>query len=218
MSERIKRQARLLTCACVLLTWGMSVGAYASSFNIFGTREEFSSDVQPFPKWTGVLSKDVAHRQTMSALCGASRGVSCPMQRWQAVMDAAKALPEIQQLEVVNKEMNRSAYITDMVNWATNDYWETPYEFFTRDGDCEDYAIVKYMTLKALGIPTDTMRILILQDQNLNLMHSILIVRIDDTNYVLDNQIAQLVRDSDIHHYVPIYSINEQGWWRHMPR
>ncbi len=192
--------------------------AFAEDFDLFGTKEVFSSNVQPFPKWTGVLSKDARHRHTMSTLCTMSRGDSCPMQQWQALVDSVRAEPAKMKLDKVNQRLNQAAYITDIVNWSMEDYWETPYEFFTRDGDCEDYAIVKYMTLKWLGISSDAMRVVVLQDRNLNLLHSVLAVHMGDVNYILDNQISQVVRDSDIHHYTPIYSINEQGWWRHLPR
>ena len=42
--------------------------------------------------------------------------------------------------------MNRSPYIVDPINWGVKDYWESPGQFFSRKGDCEDYAIAKYLT------------------------------------------------------------------------
>lgn len=191
--------------------------AYSSLLHIFGSSEVESHNLQPFPKWTGVLERDVKHRQTMVKLCSMTGGDACPLQVWQAVVDTAYGQSVRAMLDVVNTRLNKVEYVNDIVNWGLDDYWETPYEFFSRDGDCEDYAIAKYMTLKALGVPKDAMRIVVLQDNNLNLLHSVLAVADKGTIYILDNQISQVVKDTDIHHYSPIFSINEQGWWRHLP-
>ena len=133
------------------------------------------------------------------------------------MMERVRALPLSEKLSRINREINASDYIIDMVNWGMEDYWETPFEFFVRSGDCEDYAIAKYMTLKQAGVSPSSMRIVVLQDNNLRLLHSVLVVSDHGVNYILDNQIQQVVKDSSIHHYAPIYSINETRWWRHTP-
>jgi predicted transglutaminase-like cysteine proteinase len=87
-------------------------------------------------------------------------------------------------------------------------------QFFTKDGDCEDYAIAKYLTLRALGWKADTLRIVVLQDMNLRIAHAILSVYYKGKILLLDNQIAQVVDSRNVRHYQPIYSVNENGWWR----
>lgn len=82
-------------------------------------------------------------------------------------------------------------------------------------GDCEDYAISKYASLRALGVPEDRMRIVILQDTAKNIPHAILAVYADNGILILDNQIKTVKRDTEISNYRPIYSINRQGWWLH---
>ena len=95
------------------------------------------------------------------------------------------------------------------------DYWATPSQFLTRNGDCEDYAITKYFSLRQLGFSADSMRIVVLQDLNLNTAHAILIVYMGKKALVLDNQVATVVDATSILHYQPIYSINEKHWWLH---
>ena len=114
--------------------------------------------------------------------------------------------------------MNRSPYIIDPINYGVPDYWATPVQFFVKDGDCEDYAITKYLSLRSLGWPAEKMRIVVLQDMNLNIAHAVLVVQLNGKGYVLDNQISQLVTDDQILHYRPIYSINENAWWLHRRR
>jgi predicted transglutaminase-like cysteine proteinase len=195
----------------------LNVQASVPQFRIFGSSEVVSTNLTPFPKWTSVLQRDVKHRQTMVKICAMTKDEACPLQAWQSIVNTAHGQPMRDMLDVVNSRINKITYVTDIVNWGLDDYWETPYEFFSRDGDCEDYAIAKYLTLKALGVPIDAMRVVVLQDNNLNLLHSVLAVEDKGNIYILDNQISQVVRDKDIHHYMPIYSINEQGWWRHLP-
>jgi len=99
------------------------------------------------------------------------------------------------------------------------DYWETPHEFIEISGDCEDYAISKYTSLRALGVPADKMRIIILQDLNLGgIVHAVLGIYVDGELLILDNQIKQVTSALKIYHYRPIYGINEDAWWAYHPR
>ncbi|MBO6827891.1 MAG: transglutaminase-like cysteine peptidase, partial [Sneathiella sp.] len=103
------------------------------------------------------------------------------------------------------------------INWGVKDYWAIPKEFFPKFGDCEDYAITKYFTLRALGWKAEDMEIVILQDLNLRIAHAILVVKFEGKKMVLDNQIGLVVDSKRIRHYRPIYSVNENGWWRYKP-
>ena len=122
------------------------------------------------------------------------------------------------QLQVVNTFMNERRYIVDPINWGVRDYWSTPGQFFAKFGDCEDYAIAKYLTLKRLGMPAASMRIVVLQDLNLRIAHAVLAVYTEDGIIILDNQIRGTVQASVIRHYKPIFSINEDAWWLHRPK
>ena len=113
--------------------------------------------------------------------------------------------------------MNKHPYITDPVNWGVDDYWASIGQFFAKDGDCEDYAIAKFYTLRELGWDNDQMRIVVLQDLNLRVAHAILVVQAGERTLVLDNQINQVVEAAAIRHYRPIFSLNETHWWLHRP-
>ena len=49
---------------------------------------------------------------------------------------------------------------------------------------------------------------------NLRIAHAILSVYYKGKILLLDNQIAQVVDSRNVRHYQPIYSVNENGWWR----
>lgn len=134
---------------------------------------------------------------------------------WKGFLDTLHNEDRLRQIRLVNNRLNQAKYTLDINNYAQSDYWAAPNEFFHFDGDCEDYAIAKYFSLRALGFNSDSLRIVVLEDLNLHVAHAILAVTIDSRSYVLDNQISQVINENVIHHYKPIYSINEEQWWLH---
>jgi len=64
-----------------------------------------------------------------------------------------KDASELKKLNVVNTWFNYIKYKSDNENYGTSDYWASLYEFVGKgSGDCEDYTIGKYYTLKTLGV------------------------------------------------------------------
>ncbi|MCW8835244.1 MAG: transglutaminase-like cysteine peptidase [Rhodospirillales bacterium] len=130
-------------------------------------------------------------------------------------MNSLKGKDREAQIAAVNTYMNEAKYITDPINWGVKDYWATPGEFMAKFGDCEDYAIAKYISLKILGFDVDSLRVVAVKDMNLKVGHAILAVYEGGKILILDNQIKQVVDEGTIRHYVPVFSINEKFWWRH---
>ena len=151
---------------------------------------------------------------TPTATCATTNFNRCHYKEWQRFTESVRALPKDRQLDAVNTFFNKHRYIVDPINWGVADYWETPGQFFDKNGDCEDYAIAKYMTLRDLGWETSAMRVVIVQDMNLKLVHAILAVKTDGKTVILDNQLAVVIEPRRIKHYRPIYAVNEDGWWR----
>lgn len=151
--------------------------------------------------------------------CDKVRYHPCEIKDWKNFIESLKEKSLDAQLEEINNWSNKHPYIVDQLNWGVNDYWETAYEFMEISGDCEDYAISKYYSLRALGVPADRMRIIIVQDLNLGgIIHAILGVYDDDDKImILDNQIKQVIPALKIYHYRPIYGVNENNWWTYQP-
>ena len=198
-----------------LLATLSSLAEGARAAGLFGMIETASADFTPFPKWTELLKRFFIEKGHREGNCASKEFNACHYARWQKFMDTVRDSPKDQQMSEVNRFMNEAKYIVDPINWGVNDYWATPGQFFEKDGDCEDYAIAEYLTLRALGWPAEQMRVVILQDMNLKVAHAILAVRHEGRNMVLDDQIAMVIEDHRIVHYRPIYSLNEEGWWRH---
>jgi predicted transglutaminase-like cysteine proteinase len=175
---------------------------------IFGSIELFSKKMDRFPQWTGMLGRFGGGAKTCET-------ATCTAKGWQNFIETLKGKDLKAQLKEVNKTMNSKRYILDMDNWGKDDYWATPYQFLKKNGDCEDYAISKYMILKELGVPAENMRVVALQDLNLKLGHAVLVVYDGDEPMLLDNQISSVVAANSVRHYQPVFSINEEGWWLH---
>lgn len=174
---------------------------------LFGTGERASADMSSFTKWSAMFE-----RFSNEVNNGSSNEV---IQKWRSGLASLKGLPLPQMASEVNNMMNKTRYIGDKKNWGKSDYWETPIEFLTYGGDCEDFAIAKYVSLRALGVPDRMMRIAIVKDIQKGIPHAILIVYTEDGPMVLDNQIKRMTAATSIEHYKPIYSINRTAWWLH---
>ncbi|OGA17862.1 MAG: hypothetical protein A3I63_06885 [Betaproteobacteria bacterium RIFCSPLOWO2_02_FULL_66_14] len=128
-----------------------------------------------------------------------------------------KALPENEKLRVVNDFMNLTQFVDDIKHWGKEDYWATPIEFLSTDGgDCEDFSIAKYFTLRALGVPDDRLRITYVKETVIyNQAHMVLAYfpTPDAEPLVLDNinpTIQPASRRTDL---VPVYSFNGSNLW-----
>lgn len=205
-----ERWARGAAAALCLLALAPAAAAEPAYPPLFGFRELHSKTLTLFPKWRGVVSRYQGELEDCSS-------AQCNRAYWQGFIESQRGRPLMDQITAVHREMNKKRYIIDPVNWGVPDYWATPFQFLRKHGDCEDYAIAKFMALRDLGVPNEAMRIVVLQDLNLRLAHAILVVYVEGTAYVLDNQIRSVVPADSIRHYKPVYSINEDGWWLHRP-
>lgn len=184
---------------------------------LFGSEEVPGKNLAPFTKWTSMLKRHTweggSSRRALP--CRLDRDLKCREDNWRELLAALEKAADDTRIDSVNSFMNQAPYVTDARNYGINDYWATVREFLTKDGDCEDYAIAKYFSLKALGMDPSRMRIVVVEDLNLKTPHAVLALYTTSGVLILDNQIARPVRAESIVHYRPLYSINEEAWWLH---
>ena len=219
-SGRISRPAALAAAVALVgaALFADAEGALAAATpSLFGTREIAKTDLKPFPKWTDSLDRFLEERQANKGACKKTATNKCFYTNWGKFRKSLKGKDPLEQIRAVNAFFNRGKYIVDPINWGLKDYWETPGEFFELSGDCEDYAVSKFHTLRFLGFKSEQLRVVIVEDLNLKVAHAILAVYLDDKILILDNQIKQVVDSATIRHYKPIYSVNQDGWWLHKP-
>ncbi len=95
---------------------------------------------------------------------------------WQNLLATQKQVSEMEKLKVVNLFFNKQVrYVEDIDLWGQVDYWETPIEALWKGaGDCEDYAIAKYFSLRHLGVSSDKLRITYVKALRQNRAHMVL--------------------------------------------
>src|SRR5262249_37689852 len=103
--------------------------------------------------------------------------------------------------------------------WQTQDYWATPLETLGMGrGDCEDFAIAKYVTLVALGIPQDHLRLIYVRAQvpGQPVQAHMVLGYYPDLNgepQILDNLNGAILPATERPDLTPIFSFNAEGLW-----
>jgi len=136
---------------------------------------------------------------------------------WQALMQQGNDLTELEKLALVNDFFNANVmFVDDIFLWGKEDYWATPIEMLSIGaGDCEDYSIAKYFTLKQLGVDEDKLRITYVKAVNLDQAHMVLTYFENKRAIplVLDNLISEIRPANRRQDLVPVYSFNGAGLW-----
>lgn len=162
--------------------------------------------------WAGVLSSVVlGHLQERYGNAGLER-----VNRWEALVFDIRYHSAEKQLRQVNDFFNKLRFRTDWDHWQQEDYWATPLETLaTNGGDCEDFAIAKYYTLRQLGIPAERMRITYVKALSRNEPHMVLTYYPEDGEpLVLDILRHDLLPASQRQDLLPVYSFNAEGLWQ----
>lgn len=181
---------------------------------MFGSLEFKTNATRGIAEWQRV-QKQMSGEEKLYADCDAGLA-TCPsyLRDWRRNLKSWSSVKETQQLELINSWVNRTIRYTEDANaFGQSDYWASPKVSLKGRGDCEDYVIAKYASLKALGFGDDRMRIVIVTDTRKKIGHAVLSVRTADGVYILDNQNLRPVLHQQISYYAPVYSINAAGRW-----
>lgn len=118
---------------------------------------------------------------------------------------------EMAKLNGVNDFFNQTPYASDKETWGVSDYWATRYEFIGKDrGDCEDYVIAKYFTLKELGVPTSKLFMTYAKSLKYKTAHMVLTYYATPRSepLILDNYNFKILPASQRDDLIPIYSFS----------
>lgn len=158
-------------------------------------------------------------RQKMQQAYGAS-GVSL-IDEWLAMIERLRGARLGDQMREVNDFFNRKVRWRDDIDiWGQEDYWATPLEMLgKREGDCEDYSIAKYITLKELGVPGNKLRMIYVRARigrsQQSQAHMVLGYYQTPASepLVLDNIIPSIRPASERDDLTPVFSFNSSGLW-----
>jgi len=145
------------------------------------------------------------------------------MTQWNRLITENKGMSDTELLNLTNKFVNqRLVYKEDQELWGQVDYWATPLETMGRgSGDCEDYAIAKYLTLLNLGVSNEKLRLVYVRAKQgagagaSSVAHMVLgyFAQPDSEPLILDNMITSVRPAASRQDLLPVFSFNSDGMW-----
>lgn len=146
--------------------------------------------------------------------------LSAMVAAWKQMLETSRHLSPAEKVEVVNRFFNRAMlFASDDAAWGQADYWATPSEFMYRGrGDCEDFAIAKYVSLRMLGVSPQSLRLMYVHASTGGqkpVAHMVLgyFGEGQTDPVVLDNMVDSVRTLSVRTDLAVIYSFNTRGLW-----
>ncbi|HDR16065.1 MAG TPA: sulfate adenylyltransferase [Desulfobacteraceae bacterium] len=137
--------------------------------------------------------------------------------QWQELIHRNDSSTNHEKLEKVNSFFNGLIeFVDDIDLYGVRDYWATPIEFLARGaGDCEDFAIAKFFTLKMMGVKEDKLNITYVKALSYNIHHMVLTYYEEPgaEPLVLDNLVDSIEPAGNRPDLLPIFSFNGTGLW-----
>ncbi len=138
------------------------------------------------------------------------------LNEWEELIRSDNSATDMEKLVKVNDFFNRLDFVDDNLHWGQQDYWATPVEFLASDGgDCEDFSLAKYFTLKAMGVNERRLNLTYVKALNLDQAHMVLTYFEvpGEEPLVLDNLIGDIKPATQRTDLLPVYSFNGTGLW-----
>lgn len=145
------------------------------------------------------------------------------LRQLQPVLAALPEADDAARLEVVNRFFNRRVVFRDDIEvWRVADHWASPLETLGQGmGDCEDFAIAKYFSLLAGGMPAARMRLVYVRLQlggagGPSQAHMVLAYYAEPQAepLILDNLVEEIRPASRRLDLTPVFSFNSEGLWQ----
>jgi hypothetical protein len=168
-------------------------------------------------KWRAVKT-DIDREQQVLARCRAL--FACPVvaQNLLAIVAEGTGRSGVARVGLINRAVNLAITSTsDEAQWGVVDHWSSPFETLqSHRGDCEDYAILKYVALLHAGISHDDVKIVILHNLPME-GHAVVAARVNGQWLILDNRRLALIRDTEMVGSIPKFVLDEDGTRRFVP-
>ena len=131
--------------------------------------------------------------------------------RWRKELDRVKNSTPLEQVREVQHLINADVkYRDDYQHWHRQDKWGFPFATLDEGGDCEDFAMLKRVSLHYLGWPEDRLFLLIGYSTlgQAPETHAVLLVTLPDgSQLILDSSENHVVPPSVDHHFKPLLAL-----------
>ena len=161
-------------------------------------------------RWRELQSRIFADEKTIAACRSNESTCSQAARRFLSIVKLGRKHEGHARLGWLNRAVNTSIKpASDWAQYGVADYWASPLQTLGNEaGDCEDYAIVKYVALRELGIGADDLRVVIVRDDKRLTEHAVLAVRYERKWLVLDNRTMAILNTEDARNYRPLFALN----------
>jgi predicted transglutaminase-like cysteine proteinase len=161
-------------------------------------------------KWSELQSRISADENLLEACRLGESTCSEAERRFLSIVELARKHEGRARLGWLNRAVNMSIKPTsDWLQYGNADYWASPLQTLgSGAGDCEDYAIVKYVALRAVGVDVNNLRLVIVQGDKRPMEHAVLAVRYEQQWLILDNLTMAIVAAEEARSYRPLFALN----------
>ena len=151
-------------------------------------------------KWNELQSRIHADETAVAACRSDQIACSQAARRFLSIVDLGRKHEGRVRLGWLNRAVNMAIRpVSDWAQYGLADFWASPLETLNSEaGDCEDYAIVKYVALRELGILPDDLRLIIVQDDKRETGHAVVAVRYEQRWLILDNRTMAILNAEDV--------------------
>jgi predicted transglutaminase-like cysteine proteinase len=164
-------------------------------------------------KWNGVVAEIGAEGGVLARCRNDAKPCPPAAQKFLAVIAEGRAHDGRARVGIINRAINLAIRpISDLAQWGVEDRWSAPLVTLASGrGDCEDYAILKYVALREAGIDENDVRMVIIRDLLSGNDHAIVAARIEEKWIVLDNRRLALVEDVEMRRVRPLFVLDHAG-------
>ncbi len=197
----------------------------ASTVSVRQSAEPFGLAASTLPggglrdKWIAVQRR-LDDERVQLALCEGDRDgcASAAALKFLDIVDVARTREGRARLGEINRAINLAIRpVDDLAQHGEIDVWSSPLATLARrGGDCEDYAIAKFVALRRAGLAADDLRILVLHDTIHGEDHAVAAARLDGRWLMLDNRRMAMVDDANVRNFRPTFVIGEHGVMRYV--
>ena len=165
-------------------------------------------------KWRKVLAEIHTEAVVLNTCRGDAEDCPSPVaKRYAGMIEQAQKHEGRARLEYINRAVNSAIhYVSDIAQHGVPDLWTAPLATLAAGrGDCEDYALAKYVALREAGTPAENLRFVLVRDNAVRMDHAVLAARHDGRWLILDNRRAALLEQGDTRAFTPLFALDHNG-------
>jgi predicted transglutaminase-like cysteine proteinase len=163
-------------------------------------------------QWGDLQSRIQSEQETLAACRADSAKCPAAARHFLQIVELGRQRQGRARLAEINRAVNFSIRpVSDWAQYGVADFWSSPLVTLSAGaGDCEDYAVLKYVALREAGIVPNDLRLLIVYDPRRRTNHAVVAVHLDEEWLILDSHTLIMVTSSDARYYRPLFVLDHR--------